>query len=111
MVIDTSALIALLLGEPETAKFIAGIAAASRRLLSAPSYVETAIVIMERSGPRGRNALDRLIARLGIEVVPFTQEQAGLGCDRISAVWEGRRSARPTELRGLFQLCACQTSR
>jgi ribonuclease VapC len=96
MVIDTSALIALLLGEPETAKFVAGIAATSRRLLSASSYVETAIVIMARLGPRGRDALDRLIARLGIEIVPFTQEQAALAVTAYRRY--GKGSGHPARL-------------
>ncbi|MGH7096577.1 MAG: type II toxin-antitoxin system VapC family toxin [Stellaceae bacterium] len=78
MVIDTSALIALLLGEPETEKFVSAIAATSRRLISAPSYVETAIVITARSGQQGQDALDRLITCLGIEVVPFARDQAAL---------------------------------
>lgn len=43
MVIDSSAIIALLLGEPETADFVPAIAAASSRVISAPTYLETAI--------------------------------------------------------------------
>jgi uncharacterized protein with PIN domain len=54
MVIDSSALIALLLGEPETADFIA---AASSRGVSAPTYLETAIVILARSGPKAQEKL------------------------------------------------------
>lgn len=78
MVIDTSALIALLPAEPETASFVGAIAAAPRRLLSAASYVETAIVIGARLGSQGQDAFDRLIADLGSETVPFTREQAVL---------------------------------
>jgi ribonuclease VapC len=51
MVVDSSALVALLLGEPETSSFVAAIGAASRRFLSAASYVVTAIEMMARSGP------------------------------------------------------------
>lgn len=96
MVIDTSALIALLLGEPETAKFVTSITVASRRLISAPSYVETAIVIMARSGSQAQDALDRLIACLGIEVVPFTQEQAALAVAAYRRY--GRGSGHPARL-------------
>ncbi|HVH74548.1 MAG TPA: type II toxin-antitoxin system VapC family toxin [Stellaceae bacterium] len=78
MVIDTSALIALLLSEPETADFVSAIGAASSRLLSAPSYVETAIVMVARSGSQGQEKLDQLIGVLAIEVFPFTREQADL---------------------------------
>ena len=48
MVIDSSALIALLLGEAETEGFVAVIAAASSRVVSAATYVETAIVMVAR---------------------------------------------------------------
>jgi ribonuclease VapC len=96
MVIDTSALIALLLGEPETEKFVVGIAAASRRLVSAPSYVETAIVIGARSGPQGRDALDRLVACLGIEVVPFAWDQAALAVTAYRLY--GKGSGHPAQL-------------
>jgi uncharacterized protein with PIN domain len=54
MVIDSSALIALLLGEPETADFIA---AASSRGVSAPTYLETAIMILARSGSKAQEKL------------------------------------------------------
>jgi uncharacterized protein with PIN domain len=50
MVIDSSALIVMLLGEAETVGFVTAIAAASNRVVSAPTYVETAIVMVARSG-------------------------------------------------------------
>jgi len=76
MVIDSSALIALLLGEPETVSFVSAIAAASTRLVTAPSYLETAIVMVSRSGGEAQEKLDRLLSELAAEVVPFTHEQA-----------------------------------
>src|SRR4051812_28084060 len=79
MVIDSSALIALLLGEPETEQFVASIAEVSERFLSAASYLETAIVMAGRFGPQGPEKLDRLISELSITIVPFNAEQAHLG--------------------------------
>ncbi len=78
MVIDSSALIALLLAEPETDRFVAAIAAAPRRLVAAPSYVETAIVMAGRSGPEAQEKLDHLLTDLAVEIVPFTRDQADL---------------------------------
>jgi ribonuclease VapC len=78
MVIDSSALIALLLGKAETEGFIAVIAAASSRVVSAATYVETAIVMVARSGLAAQEKFDRLLAELAIEVVPFTRDQANL---------------------------------
>ena len=76
MVIDSSALIALLLGEPETDAFVAAIAASSNRSISAPTYLETAIVMHARSGPQAQEKLDRLLSELSAEIVPFTYEHA-----------------------------------
>jgi ribonuclease VapC len=78
MVIDSSALIALLLAEAETVGFVAAIAAASTRVVSAPTYVETAIVIVARLGLEAKEQLDRLLSELAIEVAPFTRDQANL---------------------------------
>ncbi|MFZ3236806.1 MAG: type II toxin-antitoxin system VapC family toxin [Stellaceae bacterium] len=76
MVIDSSALIALLLGEGETVGFVEAIAAASSRVVSAPTYVETAIVMVARSGVEAQEKLDRLLLELAVEIVPFTRDQA-----------------------------------
>jgi ribonuclease VapC len=66
MVIDSSALIALLLGEPESTEFVTSIAASTTRLTSASSYLETAIVMINRSGPDAPEKVDRLLADLSI---------------------------------------------
>jgi len=75
MVIDTSALLAVLLGEPEATAFAEAIAADANRLLSAVSAVEAAIVIEARKGPAGGQELDLLVYRIGASIVPFNQAQ------------------------------------
>jgi ribonuclease VapC len=76
MVIDSSALIALLLAEPDADGFVGAIAGTSSRLVSAASYLETAIVMQARSGPSAQEQLDRLLADLSVSIVPFTRDQA-----------------------------------
>jgi ribonuclease VapC len=76
MVIDSSAIVALLLGEPETEALVAAIAAVQRRVVSAGSYLESAIVISARSGSTAQAQLDELLDSLGIAILPFTREQA-----------------------------------
>jgi ribonuclease VapC len=78
MVIDSSALIALLLGEPESTNSVTSIAASTTRLTAASSYLETAIVMLNRSGPDAPEKVDRLLADLSIDIFPFTQDQAVL---------------------------------
>ena len=76
MVINSSALVAVLLGEPAAAAMAAAIAAGSPRLLSAANLLETSIVIENRKGEVGGRELDLLLYRSGIEVVAFDPEQA-----------------------------------
>lgn len=76
MVIDTSAIIAILLGEPEAPELARAIEDASPRLLSAANLLETSMVIEARKGDAAGRELDLLLYRAGIDVVPVDQEQA-----------------------------------
>jgi ribonuclease VapC len=76
VVIDTSALVAILLGEPEASRLAAAIEAAPTRVVGAPTYVEAIYVMGGRHGPPGIVALDALLARLGITIVPMTAAAA-----------------------------------
>lgn len=76
MVIDTSAIIAILLGEPEAPELARAIEDASPRLLSAANRLETSMVIEARKGDAAGRELDLLVYRAGIDVVPVDQEQA-----------------------------------
>lgn len=78
MVLDTSALMAILLGEPEAKALSEAIAADAKRLLSAFSALETAIVIEAKRGEAGSRELDLLIHKAKIEVVPLNAEQSEL---------------------------------
>jgi ribonuclease VapC len=78
MVIDTSALIAILLREAERDRFIDAIAADPVRVISAVNGLETALVIEARKGDAGGREYDLLLHRARIDVVPFTQEHLEL---------------------------------
>lgn len=74
MVIDTSALIAILLGEPDAEQLARAIAADGKRLISAFTLLETAAVIEARKGEAGGRELDLLLHHAAVEVVPLTAE-------------------------------------
>jgi ribonuclease VapC len=78
MVIDTSALIAILLNEVETEAFAKAIAADPKRLISAFNLLETAIVIEAKKGEAGGVELDLLLHRARIETVAISAEQVEL---------------------------------
>ena len=80
MVIDTSAIAAILFDEPERRRFIELIGAASRRLLSAASRVEATLVIEGRKHEAGRVDLELFLAEAGIEIVAVTPDHADLAC-------------------------------
>lgn len=93
MVIDTSALIAILADEPERRTFIEKIEAADVRLLSAASFVETSIVIEARHGADGVKLLDLFLDRAGIEIAPVDGEQAREARLAFSRYGRGRHAA------------------
>ena len=57
---------------------VPALAAADRRLVGAPTLVEAAAILLARKGAAGEIALDALLQRLGVEVVPMTPEAATL---------------------------------
>jgi ribonuclease VapC len=78
MVLDTSALLAILLAEPEADDMVRALAADSRRLLGAPTLVEASAVMRARKGGAGEVALDGLLERLRVETVPMSVAAARL---------------------------------
>ena len=92
MVIDTSALLAILLSEPEALVFTEAIAAADRRVVGAPTFVEATAVMLARKGKQGVIALDALLSRVGIEVVPMSTQAAEFARDAYSRYGKGTGS-------------------
>jgi len=90
MVIDTSAIVAILFNEPERSEFDRLIAGDNVRLVSAVTRVEAAFVIEGRTGDIGRIRLDRFIALTGIEIVSVTPEQAELAVAAFRRYGTGR---------------------
>ena len=75
MVIDTSALLAILLGEAEAEEFSQRIASDPKRLVSAVSAFEAAIVIHSRKGPAGMRELDLLLHSTAATIVSLDTDQ------------------------------------
>jgi ribonuclease VapC len=78
MVVDTSAVIAILSGEPETESFVRALADDSKIMISAFNALESAIVIEAKKGEAGGRELDLLLHRARIEVIPLNNDQAEL---------------------------------
>jgi ribonuclease VapC len=93
MVLDTSALLAVLLNEPEAAAFRLAIEADPVRLLSAATLVETAIVIEARVGDVGGRELDRALHKADVKVVAVDVDQAELARHAFRKFGKGRHPA------------------
>ena len=91
MVVDTSALMAILLQEEDARTYADAIAGAST-VMSAASYVELTIVALSR-GLRGRVELEATLADALIDLVPVTIDQAQLAADAYEKYGKGRHPA------------------
>jgi ribonuclease VapC len=93
MVIDTSALVAILQKEPERRMFIEAIEAADPRLMSVATFVEISMVIEARHGAEGLRDLDHFITRAGIELVSVDGDHGRLARRAFSHFGKGRHRA------------------
>lgn len=93
MVVDTSALYAILVDEPERRRFVEALEAADARRISAATFVEISIVIEARYGAEGVRDLDLLLDRADIDIVPVDEEQAGIARRAFTLFGKGRHPA------------------
>ena len=96
MIVDTSAIVAILYAQPDSTLFVRAIAGGDPRLMSAANYLEAAILIDRSLDPVFRARLDDLLATLDIEIVPVTAEQARIA--RRAHQQFGRGSGHPARL-------------
>lgn len=78
MIVDTSALVAILLGESDGERLLEALVASGSAKISAATLLEAGIVLDSRSHPQQRRRLDDLLAAGEVEVVSFDEAQAQL---------------------------------
>jgi ribonuclease VapC len=93
VVLDTSALLAVLLGEPERDRFIAALADTEDPLISAATLVESSIVMRAKTGDGGVADLDDLLAAAAVRSVAVDSAQAHLARDAFARFGKGRAAA------------------
>lgn len=93
MTLDTSAVVAILRDEPERADFLSLIDQAARRVISAVSVLEAAMVLEGRSGSDAGSDLDLFLRRASVEIVPFDEEQLALARTAFRLFGKGRHRA------------------
>ncbi len=93
MTLDTSAVLAILQDESERVEFIELIENAPRRVMSAVSVLEAAMVLEGRRGEDAGLDLDLFLQRAGVEIVPFDQDQTALARMAFRKYGKGRHAA------------------
>jgi ribonuclease VapC len=93
MIVDTSAIMAILLEEPEQEDFVRRLRAIGLRRISAGSWIELNVVIARRGDSRLFAGLDALRREFPFEIAPVTAEQAMIGVEAYRAFGQGSGSA------------------
>src|SRR5215472_15087263 len=93
MVVDTSALVAILFGEPDAERFAHALGEAPARLLSAVTRVEVSFVVEGRKGETGRADLELLLRDGAFDVIAVTQQQAEIAIEAFRRFGRGRHPA------------------
>lgn len=93
MVVDTSAVLAILRNEPERRRFNEAIEADATRLMSVASFLEASMVMEARHGYEGVRDLDLFLARAEIELVPVDVHQAHIARQAFRQYGKGRHPA------------------
>jgi ribonuclease VapC len=93
VIVDGSAVIAILLQEPGYKPVLAELAGAQLPGIGAATLTETGIVLSARLGPAGKTLLARFIDEAGLTVVPFVAEHWGVAVDAFLRFGKGRHPA------------------
>jgi ribonuclease VapC len=93
MILDTSAVIAILADEPDSDRYIDAISRAPRCRISAGNFLELSVVIDAQFGPEVMRQCEALFRRAGIAIEPVTLEQAQVARQGYHDFGKGRHKA------------------
>jgi ribonuclease VapC len=93
MIIDSSAIIAIIDQEPGYERLLRRLAEAAQTRIGAPTYAEAGLVLVARYGARGRTLLARFLQENHIKTEPFTEQHAEIAIDAYSRYGKGRHPA------------------
>lgn len=93
MILDTSAVLAIVFREPEAEELLGKIGAARTVGIGAPTLAEAAVVLAARVGQEGERLLGLLVERAGMVVVPFDGAHARVAADAWLRYGRGRHAA------------------
>jgi ribonuclease VapC len=94
VIVDASALLAVVLDEPDGRQFAEAIASAPRALMPAPTWFEAALTVDTNGDDRASRRFNDAVQTLGIEVIAFTREHAEHARDARRNYGRGQHPAR-----------------
>jgi ribonuclease VapC len=93
VILDSSAIIAILLREPGFEALVAAVAQADLVAVGAPTLVETGIVLTARLGSEAAGILGDFVAECDVTIVPFDIQHWRLAVDAFDRFGKGRHGA------------------
>ena len=93
MIVDTSAVLAILLDESDAATYARAISEADSRRMSAANFVEAAIVVEVQTKAAGSRQFDAFFRHAGIVIEPVTEEQAHVARQAYTDFGKARHAA------------------
>ena len=93
MVLDSSAIIAIIAREPSASRLSAALDAADTRRISAASMVEASMVLLGRRGPPSDRLLDQFVREINADIEPVTGTQAQIAREAATRFGRGRHPA------------------
>jgi len=96
VIVDTSGLVAILVGEEDAERLLDVLVSSVAAKISAATLLEAGIVLDSRTSPQQRRRLDDLLGMAEVQVVPFDEQQSQIA--RQAYVDFGRGSGHPAQL-------------
>ena len=93
MIVDSSAIIAIVLREPGWERVFEGLRAGANCAIGAPTLAETGIVLTAKIGKRAPAILARVLQETGLTVIPFTEDHWRVAVDAYARYGRGRHRA------------------
>ena len=93
MIVDTSAVLAIIFAEPGYEDLIAALTEAESAGIAAPSVAEAGIVLSARLGNKAPGLVERFLQELRIDVIPFAESHVSVAVDAFRRYGKGRHRA------------------
>ncbi len=93
MIVDSSALVAIVLREPGWERLVAKLAAEDTCAVGAPTLAETGLVLTAKIGKKAQMVLSRFLQESGLVIIPFAEEHWRIAVEAYARFGKGRHAA------------------